>query len=144
MCDLRRTTAITSDTGREFLSVLFVRISGSTQLVGTRTLEYFVLPVPKARSFFMRRRVALVLLFVFTSIFPFAQDKTPKQVQDTQTLEREHQEHGDRQAGFRNGRTSPNASVPAADMLHRAQQQRQALRVLRQQQTAARSTARAG
>jgi hypothetical protein len=92
----------------------------------------------------MRRPVALVLLFVFTSIFTFAQDKTPKQVQDTQTLEREHHEHNDRQAWFRNGRTSPNTSVSAAEMLHRAQQQRQALRVLRQQQTAARSTARAG
>src|SRR5436305_15277121 len=96
----------------------------------------------------MRSRYSLaVVLFVFTSILTFGQDKTPKQVLD---VDRDKAGSGQvddqsaRQAWFRDGRQSPVVGVSSAEMLHRAQQQRPALRVLRQSQTTANIAATSG
>lgn len=96
----------------------------------------------------MRSRISLaVVLFLFSSIFTFGQDKTPKQVLDVDR-DKPGSEHMDdqiaRREWFRDGRQSAVPGVSSAEMLHRAQQQRQAVRVLRQQQAIAKTSGRNG
>src|SRR5690242_9783504 len=79
------------------------------------------------------------VLLVFASLLAFAQDKTTRVV-DTESTNHEQNERAERQKWFREGRTPADPSVSSAELLNRAQDQRQVLRAQRR----ALATARAG
>src|SRR5689334_5938280 len=85
------------------------------------------------------------VLLVFASLFAFSQDKTARVI-DVDAPTQEQNERAERQRWFHEGRTPANPSVSAAELLNRAQEQRQVLRAQRRAQVAARAgaTANAG
>jgi hypothetical protein len=69
------------------------------------------------------RRVCSVL-FLALAIISYAQDRTPRQSQETEAA-RQKSEQQERQEWFRDGRTAPAGSQALpAELLHRAHQQR--------------------